>query len=447
MNKINLEIQKEFHNKIPELINELNERLIERDELSRLVVLAMCSHNHMFLIGERGVAKSMTVELVNGAVSGATFWQLQVNNDTKIEELFGAKKATETGEIQYISQNSMLYATFVVLDEMFKAKGELLNALLEILVDGCYTSGDGKKRRTQLISVFATSNEYPTEERMLPYVDRFLFWYEVERISTVENRRRFYAGLYNKEKITKQYFSTEDLFLIKEESSKVEINQNIIEFYEEITTEFVKQAVKTSDRKYERTLTTAMKTCAYLNNREAIDISDIFILLHTSWHDAFEKEKVQRVVFEKIFGSERDIEKELVESNVSIEEIDTYKNANLYDFLYYKTELTGKDRVELYDRVLSNFDSVFRAYEMTKTRLKQLLEKYAFNLEVERMLERNMFLPNYKQNAFTRELVDDIELLIFNIETKQKAIKEWYKASDSIYKYQAIMQKRKAKNE
>lgn len=50
--------QKELHEKIPLLIEELNQRLIERDELSRLVVLAMLSKNHMFLIGERGVGKS-----------------------------------------------------------------------------------------------------------------------------------------------------------------------------------------------------------------------------------------------------------------------------------------------------------------------------------------------------------------------------------------------------
>ena len=66
---IDKKLQTSFYEKIEPLINALNERLIERDELSRLVVLAMLSKRHMFLIGERGVAKSMTVELVKGVIS------------------------------------------------------------------------------------------------------------------------------------------------------------------------------------------------------------------------------------------------------------------------------------------------------------------------------------------------------------------------------------------
>lgn len=176
------ELQKEYSTKIPQLINELNQRLIERDELSRLVVLAMLSKSHMFLIGERGVAKSMTVELINGVIQDSSFWQLQVNDETKIEELFGEKRSDEDGSIGYSTKQSMLNSNYVVLDEMFKARPELLNGLLEVLVDGTFTSGDGKKRKTPLVAVFGTSNEYPTETKMLPYVDRFPFWFEVKRI-------------------------------------------------------------------------------------------------------------------------------------------------------------------------------------------------------------------------------------------------------------------------
>ena len=114
-------LQQSYHNRISPLIYELNQRLIERDELSRLVVLAMLSKQHMFLIGERGVAKSMTVELVNGVIKGSTFWQLQVNDDTKLEELFGEKRSTEDGTIAYASKSSVLNSNYVVLDEMFKA--------------------------------------------------------------------------------------------------------------------------------------------------------------------------------------------------------------------------------------------------------------------------------------------------------------------------------------
>ncbi|MBL0722038.1 MAG: AAA family ATPase, partial [Sulfurovum sp.] len=218
-----MKTKNEIFNLIPKLINELNERLIERDELTRLMVLSIFSGNHMFLIGERGVAKSMTVELINDVIEETKFWQLQVGEDTKVEELFGEKKSDKEGAIQYTSKSSVLHSHFVVLDEMFKARGEVLNAMLELLVDGAYTSGDGNKRKTPLISAFGTSNEFPTETKMLPYVDRFLFWYEVERITSLENRKKYYAGDFNKNKITEKYFALDDLAVVKEESKNITI--------------------------------------------------------------------------------------------------------------------------------------------------------------------------------------------------------------------------------
>lgn len=428
--------QLELHNNIPLLIDELNARLIERDELSRLVVLAMLSMSHMFLIGERGVAKSKTVELVNGAINGATFWQLQVNADTRHEEIFGAKTTTEDGTVTYLAKRSILNTHFGVLDEMFKALGDRLNSLLEVLVDRCYTSGDGIKRPTPLLAAFGTSNEYPTETRMLPYVDRFDFWYEVKRIQNPENRKKYFAGDYIRGAIETQYFSVEDILYISKAKDSIMIPSGIVEIFDSITSELIKQRVKTSDRKYEKILHRAMKVSAYLNNRNAIDISDIFLLLHAAWHDEAEKEKVKRVLFEQIFGSMEAIIGDILEYKTKIEETDTLKNANIYSFLNHKQSLEGNQKETIYSNVIYYANQVYASYHNILDNLEDLLIKYETNLKIQEQIEQNLFIIDYKQNAFTQEMLQEIVLSIDALRKKIAELSAWYKKNQTVFDYQ-----------
>jgi len=438
---MNKEKQELYNKNVALLIEDLNERLIERDELSRLVVLSLCSHSNMFLLGERGVAKSMTVELVNGVIKDSKFWQLQVGKDTTVEDLLGEKRSEKDGTLYYSSKKSLLNNNVVVLDEIFKADGRVLNVLLELLVDNAYTSGDGVKRKAEIISFLGTSNEFPTETYMLPLLDRFTFYYIVERIKGTENRRKFYAGDYNTEKISKQYFNMDDLYLIREEKSKVIIPDGIINLFEEITSELVKQAVKTSDRKFEKVFKNVIKTMAYLNNREEVNISDLFVLLHTAWHDYSEKNKVRRVIFEKIFGIKEEIDTRVIYAGQRLEEIDSYKNNTLYDYLAYKKDVEGTNKQSIYNIILEKVEEVWNAYGEIEALMVQLHDKYQFNLEIEKMLEENLFTIVYKQNSFTDESIKDVVALHNKIKEKKDRIEQWYTQNKTLFDYQTNYRK------
>lgn len=434
--------QEQYSKNVALLIEDLNERLIERDELSRLVVLSLCSHSHMFLLGERGVAKSMTVELVNEVIKDSKFWQLQVGKDTAVEDLLGEKRSEEDGTLYYSSKKSLLNNNVVVLDEIFKADGRILNVLLELLVDNAYTSGDGVKRKAEIVSFLGTSNEFPTETYMLPLLDRFIFYYVVERIKNTENRRKFYSSDYNLEKISKQYFSMKDLYTIKEEKNKVFISENIVNLFEEITAELVKQSVKTSDRKFEKIFKNVIRTMAYLNNREEIDVSDLFVLLHTAWHDYSEKNKVKRVVFEKIFGIKEEIDSKIIYTTQRLEEIDSYKNSVLYEYLNYKKDIEGTNKQNVFNIVLQKTEEVWSAYGEIESIMVQLHNKYQFNLEIEKMLENNLFTVVYKQNAFDDKSIQEIVALHNAIKGKKDRIEQWYKENASLFDYQTNFRKR-----
>lgn len=435
--------QKELHEKIPLLIEELNQRLIERDELSRLVVLAMLSKNHMFLIGERGVGKSKTVELVNGAIKDSTFWQLQINEDTKLKELYGKKRSTDDGTVSYTAKRSLLNTHYGVLDEMYKGRGNLLNGLLELLVDASYTSGDGIKRKTPLLAVFGTSNEYPTETRMLPFNDRFTVWYEVKRIQEPENRVKYYAGDYLDEPIENQYFSLEDIEHISVVKNDITIPETIIALFDEITRALITQKVKTSDRKYGRVLHGMIRVSAYLNNRSSVDISDVFLLLHTAWHDDVEKEKVKRVVFEKIFGNQEEIDSRIVTCKQKMEDTDSFKNKHIYKYLNNSVEIDGANKQSVYEQIINVADSAYREYEMIYSDLISLKDKFHENTKIEHLLQNNLFVRNYTQNAISQGMLESIKGLLEATEKRIHELKTWYNKNKTLFEYQSNVQKNK----
>ncbi len=435
--------QKELHEKIPLLIEELNQRLIERDELSRLVVLAMLSKNHMFLIGERGVGKSKTVELVNGAIKDSTFWQLQINEDTKLKELYGKKRSTDDGTVSYTAKRSLLNTHYGVLDEMYKGRGNLLNGLLELLVDASYTSGDGIKRKTPLLAVFGTSNEYPTETRMLPFNDRFTVWYEVKRIQEPENRVKYYAGDYLDEPIENQYFSLEDIEHISVVKNDITIPESIIALFDEITRALITQKVKTSDRKYGRVLHGMIRVSAYLNNRSSVDISDVFLLLHTAWHDDVEKEKVKRVVFEKIFGNQEEIDSRIVTCKQKMEDTDSFKNKHIYKYLNNSVEIDGANKQTVYEQIINVADSAYREYEMIYSDLISLKDKFHENTKIEHLLQNNLFVRNYTQNAISQGMLESIKGLLEATEKRIHELKTWYNKNQTLFEYQSNVQKNK----
>jgi len=116
--------------KILKSMNQLTDRLIEREQLVKLTILAMFSKSHMFLIGERGVAKSLTVRLLGELIGDAKYWELQVGVDTEAKQLFGEKRIAKDGTVYYHAKNTILDSHIVFLDEMFKAKSSILNLLL-----------------------------------------------------------------------------------------------------------------------------------------------------------------------------------------------------------------------------------------------------------------------------------------------------------------------------
>ena len=76
------------------------------------------------------------------------------------------------------------------------------------------------------------------------------------------------------------------------------------------------------------------------------------------------------------------------------------------------------------------------AYSKQKEKLEDLLEKFEDNLRIEKLIEQNIFISNYKQNAFTEDMIASIEMHIDKVEKKIYALNEWIQCNETLFDYQ-----------
>lgn len=418
------------------LFAEMESRLIEREQAIRLIALTFFFKTNCFLIGERGGGKSYAIEMLGNIIKGAgNLWQLLVKKDTKAEEIFGRTFQSESGKWEINTENSLLEAKNVFIDEMFKADGKTLSGLLEVLVDRCYSFGDGKKVKTSIIAFFGASNEYPTERFMLPYVDRFLIWIVIKQIQDEDNRKRYYLGNYIQSPIESGLFDIDDIEYIYSQAKEIIFPEKLIDKYVVITKAFIKYNVKTSDRKY-KSIIGLIKTIAYLNNRNEVDISDLFILLFSAWQDDTERTKVRDTFYEEIFNSKQNIITLIQDVKKETDNQESYYKSSSINLITYKTNFSG--------------DGQLNVFEWEKDQVKILIENFKFLLEeklfsieqidlknkdIIKLIDRNIFILDIKENIFDEDIYKRINKIKENLKDRINELQLWIQSNETLFAY------------
>jgi len=431
---------KNIRKKIDYAIRELNSRLIERDQLVKLIILAIFSKSHMFLIGERGVAKSLAIRIISNLVEKVKYWELQVGIDTEPKQLFGEKKVAENGTIYYEAKNTILDAEIVFLDEMFKAKSEVLNMLLQIMVDRYYTTGDGRMIKVPLIMLCGASNEYPTGELAEPYLDRLLFWYKVDRIKKHENRKKFFNFDFETKPIEKTIFTKDEIeYVYNTAIKKIKTPPEILDIFNKIVNNLILQGVKTSDRKF-LNIIKAMKVCALLNERDSLDYSDMFLFLFAAWHNDVEQRKVEDVVYYQIFSNQANIEGKVEDIKKNTEANQNFISGRLYDFVNYRLEFVGDDASQLFYQYIAAAIRSFEKFEEIKEEIEELNNIIRYIYSVEDMIENNIFLTNIKNRTLNESILNDVDKQGTLLKHESQNIQDWIERNKDIVSYKRNQQ-------
>lgn len=163
--------------RIASLLQQLNERVFEKEHIVAQALLSAVAGESIFLLGPPGVAKSMVGRRLKLAFRNASAFEYLMSRFSTPDEIFGPvsiSKLKDEDTYERIVDGYLPSATIAFLDEIWKAGPAIQNALLTIINEKIYRNGQFSIR-VPLKGLIAASNELPAQGQGLEALwDRFL---------------------------------------------------------------------------------------------------------------------------------------------------------------------------------------------------------------------------------------------------------------------------------
>lgn len=311
--------------KVHELRRDLSAHYAERNIEINLGTLAVLTGQHYLQIGPPGTAKSMLARDLAAAIDGRYFWAL-MNKHMTPDQLFGPpdlKAIKEEGRLYHVSDGMLQEAHIAFLDEIFKCSAATLNDTLTLLNERSFKEGE-KILNVPLVSVFAASNELPTEsEELGAFWDRFL----IRRfVSNIKDPSNFVKMMTAKPYTQRPMLTISDLETARELINGINTPMSFLESFVNLKNLLSYQGIEVSDRRWKQGLELT-KAIAWLDGRDTVDSPDLSILQHVVWNSPQDVKTALRV----ILSLANPMEEKIVDVMEQVEEIE----ANLRDRLRY----------------------------------------------------------------------------------------------------------------
>ncbi len=157
-----------------EVARQLGNQFLDKQEIIRLMMVSAIAGEHMVIVGPPGTAKSAMIDMFARLID-AKYFEYLLTRFTEPNELFGPVDIAAFREGRYTRRidNMLPTAEIVFLDEIFKSNSAILNSLLHVINERKFQNGPDVVR-VPLISLFAASNEVPSDENLAAMFDRFL---------------------------------------------------------------------------------------------------------------------------------------------------------------------------------------------------------------------------------------------------------------------------------
>ena len=303
-------------NRIKQLLEQLNERVFEKEHIIAMSLLSAIAGESIFLLGPPGVAKSMVARRLKLAFRGASAFEYLMSRFSTPDEIFGPvsiSKLKDEDTYERIVEGYLPTADVVFLDEIWKAGPAIQNALLTVVNEKIYRNGQFSIR-VPLKGLVAASNELPAiGEGLEALWDRFLVRMFVSGVEDMGEFDRMIASTDESEPVVDEHLciTPEEYAQWANMASQVNIHYSIFEivhilkdqielFNQRIQNEGSSMnVVYVSDRRWKK-LIKLMRTSAFLNGRQSIGLADCLLMGHCLWNEADQMEPVNEMVKEAI---------------------------------------------------------------------------------------------------------------------------------------------------
>jgi MoxR-like ATPase len=271
--------------RLAQIARALSDRFLGKDEVIRLLLIAIVAGEHAVLIGPPGTAKSALVRTFARLID-ARYFEYLLTRFTEPNEIFGPVDiaAFREGRYERRIEGMLPDSEVVFLDEVFKSNSAILNALLTLLNERRFTSG-GAVLPCPLLSCFGASNEVPTDETLTAIFDRFLLRIRSENLDAYHFQDLLQRGIANEMQslaqgaITPLASAREIGELHRAFSQRMRFSEELLATYKGLVFQIRAEGVSLSDRRVVKLLK-LFAASAYLDGRAQPDAGDFFVLKH-----------------------------------------------------------------------------------------------------------------------------------------------------------------------
>ena len=276
-----------LHTQINDIVAELNTAYLEKENEVEGLIIGLLANENVALVGAAGEAKSGLTNAFTSLIGGSTF-NYQVGAYTQPDNVFGVESLKELRENDrkvLKTANMAPDADIVYLDEVFKANNAMMNSLLLLLNEREVDIGEGIRQKTSNRMVVGTSNEYPEDEELKAFWDRWVIRFECNSLQRDSSFLAFWRG-YGDGTIgvvnTKKAMKIKDIDLLRANLNTVDISSietNIIQ----LRLELMKNGITLSTRRWGK-CQKILRAVALRNGRLVSSKRDLRFLEHCMWN-------------------------------------------------------------------------------------------------------------------------------------------------------------------
>ncbi len=292
----------ELARRLQEGARQLEQQFLGKEEVIRLLFISALAGEHLVMVGPPGTAKSALVRAFAQVVD-ARYFDYLLTRFTEPNEIFGPVdiQAFRKGTYRRRIEGMIPQAEVVFLDEIFKANSAILNSLLTLLNARRYTHGT-ESLRVPLISLFAASNEVPTDEALSAIFDRFLLRVRADYLDSYHFRGLLQKGLNLEARAmmetqapSRKVTSAAELLAVQRHFSKLfNASEEFLATFKGLVFQIRSEGVGLSDRRVVKLLK-LFAASAIFDGRSEVNDADFFILRHV-WNTPEQEELLQEIV-------------------------------------------------------------------------------------------------------------------------------------------------------
>ncbi len=261
----------------------LNREFLDKQKAVRLLLVSVIAGEHMILVGPPGTAKSALITRFSELID-AQYFEYLLTRFTEPNELFGPVDIGEFRNGKYVrrTEGMLPEAEIVFLDEIFKSNSAILNSLLHVINERKYTSG-GVTKKVPLLSVFAASNEVPSDDDLSALLDRFLLRVFSGNLDSYHFRELLSHGMVAEQRKmigekTPCLLTSDDIRGVQKLlATEISFSETFLASYKSLLFQIRSEGISVSDRRAVKFLK-LFGASAILDGRLQPNNSDLFVL-------------------------------------------------------------------------------------------------------------------------------------------------------------------------